>query len=201
MLVLGLGMLAMLVFSACSRSGSQNGNSNASSSSSTKTARVQKGNSNNKTLIVYFSLSGTTKSAAQYIQRQTGADMVRIRPTKAYGNYDSAVKRGERELRNNIHPALVTRIPNFSKYNTVLIGYPTWWQRPPMLIHTLFDKYNFSGKTVIPFTTSMSTPLGLSAKIIRQLAQDDGATYKQGIRYDNNNSKVRSWLSGLGLEK
>ena len=67
-----------------------------------------------------------------------------------------------------------------------------------MLIHTLFDKYNFQGKTVVPFTTSMSTPIGPSQAVIKQLAQKDGATFKNGIRYDNNNKQVRSWLKGLG---
>lgn len=143
-------------------------------------------------------MSGTTKEAAEYIQKQTGATLVRLRPQKAYGDYDSAASRGDRERRNNIHPALATKIPNFSKYKTVFIGYPTWWQRSPMLIHTLFDNYDFSGKTIIPFTTSMSTPLNPSAEVIRQLAEKDGARYKQGIRYDNNKRQVRSWLKKLG---
>ena len=68
-----------------------------------------------------------------------------------------------------------------------------------MIIHTLFDKYDFSGKTVVPFTTSMSTPIGPSEKIIRQLAEKDGATFKDGIRYDNNKSQVRTWLRKLNL--
>ncbi len=196
-LLLGLGLFTVVLFTACAR-GNNSSQSSSSKSSVTKTSKnITK--KNNKTLIVYFSLTGTTKDAAQYIKKETGADIIRLRPVKDYGDYDSAARRGDRERRNNIHPALATNIPNFSKYQTVLIGYPTWWSRPPMIIHTLFDKYDFSGKTVVPFTTSMSTPIGPSEKVIHQLAEKDGATFKDGIRYDNNKSQVRTWLRKLNL--
>lgn len=94
--------------------------------------------------------------------------------------------------RNNIHPALATNIPNFSKYRTVLIGYPTWWSRPSMIIHTLFDKYDFRDKTVIPFTTSMSTPMSASMPYIRQMAQPYNATVLNGYRYTGDNAGLRS---------
>ena len=196
-LLLGLGLFTVVLFTACAR-GNNSSQSPSSKSSVTKTSKNTT-KKNNKTLIVYFSLTGTTEDAAQYIKKETGADIIRLRPVKAYGDYDSAARRGDRERRNNIHPALATNIPNFSKYQTVLIGYPTWWSRPPMIIHTLFDKYDFSGKTVVPFTTSMSTPIGPSEKVIRQLAEKDGATFKDGIRYDNNKSQVRTWLRNLNL--
>ena len=196
-LLLGLGLFTVVLFTACAR-GNNSSQSSSSKSSVTKTGKNMT-KKNNKTLIVYFSLTGTTEDAAQYIKKETGADIIRLRPVKAYGDYDSAARRGDRERRNNIHPALATNIPNFSKYQTVLIGYPTWWSRPPMIIHTLFDKYDFSGKTVVPFTTSMSTPIGPSEKVIRQLAEKDGATFKDGIRYDNNKSQVRTWLRKLNL--
>ncbi|GFZ27774.1 flavodoxin [Lactobacillus corticis] len=191
---LGLGLLLVLFTSACSRT-----TGSKSASKPNTPAKVSKGNKNSKTLILYFSLSGTTKGAAEYIHKQTGADMIRLHPKTPYKGYDNAASRGDRERRRNIHPALATKIPNFSKYTTVLIGYPTWWQRPPMLIHTLFDDYNFKGKTVIPFTTSMSTPISASEKVIKQLAQEDGAKFKNGIRYDDNDSQVKKWLQNLGL--
>lgn len=194
--VLGLGLFATLLLSACANNNSSSSNS---SSSSSKVSQSKTTKRNSKALIVYFSLTGTTKGAAKQIQKDTGADLIRLRPQKPYGDYDSAARRGDRERRNNIHPALATRIPNFNKYQTVFVGYPTWWSRPPMIIHTLFDKYDFKGKTVIPFTTSMSTPIGPSQAVIKQLATQDGASFKNGIRYDDNNGAVRSWLNGLGL--
>lgn len=157
-------------------------------------------NSNNRTLIIYFSMSGTTKAAAEQIQRDTGADIVRLQRAKAYPKgYDNYARVADRERRRNTHPAIKHNIPNLNRYDTVLIGFPTWWQQPPMVIHSLFDIYDFRGKTIIPFTTSMSTPMKASMPTMRRLARDDGATIKQGFRYDNNNAQLRRFLQRNGL--
>lgn len=166
----------------------------------TQRAEAASNNSNNRTLIIYFSMSGNTKRAAQQIQRYTGADIVRLRRAKAYPKgYDNYARVADRERRHNIHPAIKRNIPNLSRYDTVLIGFPTWWQQPPMVIHTLFDDYDFQGKTIIPFTTSMRTPMSASMSTMTRLAQNDGATIKQGFRYDDNNKQLRKFLQRNGL--
>ncbi|CCI84782.1 Flavodoxin [Lactobacillus pasteurii DSM 23907 = CRBIP 24.76] len=175
------------------------------SSKRTKTKKKKKVTNkkgNNRVLIIYFSMSGTTRAAAKYIQSQTGADVFELKAKDPYpSDYDGYVKRGDQERRNNIHPAIKDKIPNFDKYQTILIGYPTWWSQPPMIIDTLFDDYNFSGKTIIPFTTSMSTPMSASQTKINQLAKADGAKTKTGLRITANDSRVDSWLKSNNLEK
>lgn len=62
-------------------------------------------NNNNRTLIIYFSMSGTTKGAAEQIQRDTGADIVRLHRAKPYPKgYDNYARVADRERRHNIHP-------------------------------------------------------------------------------------------------
>lgn len=135
-----------------SSSQSQSQQSGSSSSDSKKQANTNSNSSQSgtvttidpsqKTLILYFSLTGTTQQAAESIHRLLpNADIVRIQPKEAYGDYDAAARRGDRERRNNIHP-----VPNIESYQNIFLGFPTWWQQPPMLIHTLFDNYDFSGK-------------------------------------------------------
>ena len=134
------------------------------------------------------------------IQRDIGADIVRLQRAKAYPKgYDNYARVADRERRRNIHPAIKRNIPNLNRYDTVLIGFPTWWQQPPMVIHSLFDTYDFQGKTIIPFTTSMSTPMKASMPTMRRLAKADGATIKNGFRYDNNNAQLRRFLQRNGL--
>ena len=158
--------------------------------------------SKNKILIIYFSMSGTTKTAAKQIQKYTGADIVRLHRAEPYPKgYDNYAQVADRERRNNIHTAIRQNIPARSQYDTVMIGLPTWWQQPPMVIHTLFDDYDFQGKTIIPFTTSMSTPMKASMPYMRQMAQADGATIKNGFRYDGNNQQLRKFLKHNGLLK
>ncbi|MGN1279591.1 MAG: flavodoxin [Limosilactobacillus sp.] len=156
--------------------------------------------SNSRTLIIYFSMSGTTKGAAEQIQRDTGADIVRLQRATPYPKgYDNYARVADRERKHNIHPAIKRNIPDLSRYDTVLIGFPTWWQRPPMVIHSLFDTYDFRGKTIIPFTTSMSTPMKASMPTMRRLAKADGATIRPGFRYDDNNAQLRRFLQRNGL--
>lgn len=169
---------------------------------SLKNHQVSAASKNNRTLIIYFSMSGTTKQAAEQIQKDTGADIVRLHRAQPYPKgYDNYARVADRERRQNIHPAIRRNIPNLDKYDTVLVGFPTWWQQPPMVIHSLFDTYDFRGKTIIPFTTSMSTPMKNSMPYMRQMGQADGATVKNGFRYDNNNGALRKFLKKNNLLK
>lgn len=188
----------------------RNTGSSASSSASTSASSASGASSfsrnggtntmtNGKTAIVYFSLTGTTENAAKQIQKRVpGSTLIRIEAQEAYGDYDSAAHRGDRERRQNIHPALKS-VPDLSSYTNVFIGFPTWWAQPPMLIDTLFDKVDFSGKTIIPFTTSMSTPMSESMPTMRRLAKADNAKITDGFRYDNDNQALESWLRRIGF--
>ncbi|KRN28690.1 flavodoxin [Lactobacillus selangorensis] len=154
-----------------------------------------------KSLILYFSTSGNTKKAAEKLQQDTGAKLVRIEPVKAYpADYDGTVKMARQQLKKKRHPAIKTKIPDLDKYDTIYIGFPTWWQQPPMIIHTLFDQENFSGKTIVPFTTSMSTPISASTKYIRKMAKkDQNVTVESGFRYDDNNAAMKRYLKQNNL--
>lgn len=185
-LILVVGILA-----GCSNSKKEK--STSVSSSTSKTVK-------NKTLIVYFSLTGKTKKAAQYIQKQTGADIVEIKAKKPYGAYEGAVKRVKSEQKNNVKPEIANKIRGFSEYGTILIGYPTINKRPPMIIYSLFNDYSFKDKNVIPFTVSGNDTIETSEQYIRRLAQDSGADFTNGIRYTGNNKKqIISWLKKIGL--
>ena len=46
-------------------------------------ATVQAKENDKKTLIIYFSMSNTTKEAAELIQQKTGADIVRLQRKEA----------------------------------------------------------------------------------------------------------------------
>lgn len=174
--------------------------SKATKSNRKKAAAPAAQPTNSRSLVVYFSMSGQTQRAAQQIQRLTNSDIFRIQAADPYpSDYDGYARRGDNERRNNIHPAIQGTIPNWDRYTTVYVGFPTWWQQPPMIIHTLFDNYNFRGKTIVPFTTSMSTPMSASMPYIRSMAQPYNATVLNGFRYDNNNTALRNWLRGLNL--
>lgn len=158
---------------------------------------VQKKQTNSKKrLIIYFSLSGSTEEAAKQIKADTGADIIRLQPQKAYpSGYDAYVKVAQKQLADKIHPAIRTKITNLDQYDTIFVGYPTWWHQPPMIIHSLFEKFDFSRKTIVPFTTSMSDPVSRSMPDMRKLAKGDNAKIINGFRYDDNKKALAKFLN------
>lgn len=160
--------------------------------------QVQAAKKSSSSLVIYFSKTGNTERAAKRIQKETDARILRITPKIPYPNdYDETTRVAQRQIQQNIHPAIKTKLPSIKRYKHIYIDFPTWWMQPLMIIHTLFDRYNFRGKTIVPFTTSMST----SMLYIRQMAQPYNATVLNGYRYTGSNTGLRNWLQGLNLIK
>ena len=88
-------------------------------------------------------------------------------------HYDALAAYAKNEHDEDQRPAIKNAI-NLSDYDTVFIGYPMWWYTFPMIIYTLFDTVNFSGKTVVPFNTHMGSRDGGTYKTFREKAR--GAT-------------------------
>ena len=72
----------------------------------------------------------------------------------------------------------------------------------PMIMYTLFDNYDFSGKTIIPFNTHEGSGNGGTYKDIEEL--EKGATILEGLpirggdmEKDQTNT-VNKWLEKLG---
>lgn len=107
---------------------------------------------NSKILVAYFSWGGTTQRMAQEIVRQTGADIFRIEPVVPYPTeYTPCTEVAREEKDNNARPAIANEVENWDDYDTVFIGCPVWWWTTPMIICTFTERYDFEGKTVVPF--------------------------------------------------
>ena len=90
----------------------------------------------NKTLIVYFSATGTTKAAAQKLAQQYNADLYEITPEVPYTdadlNWRDKNSRSTLEMKDkSSRPAIKGRCENIADYDTVWIGFPVWWYTAP----------------------------------------------------------------------
>ena len=151
-----------------------------------------------KSVVIYFSATGTTKSAAIKVAKAAGSDIVRLVPKKAYTSadldYDITNCRANKEQRSSTaRPALATLVKNISQYDKIYLGYPIWWGKEPKLIRTFLDKYSMKGKTVIPFCTSGSSGISGSIAGIKEGAK--GATVKEGRDLtDDSYEDVKDWV-------
>ena len=112
-----------------------------------------------KTLIVYFSATGTTKAAAQKLAQEFNADLYEITPEVAYTAADldwrDKTSRSTIEMQDNTsRPAITGRCENIADYDTMWIGFPVWWYTAPTIVNTFIEAHDLSGKTLNLFATS-----------------------------------------------
>lgn len=155
-------------------------------------------------LVAYFSATGTTETIAQHIAAATEADLYEIVPefpyTDADLNYGNSSSRTTREQNDpSARPAISGEVEDMADYDIVFLGYPIWHGQAPRIISTFLERYDFSGKTIVPFCTSHSSGIGSSDTTLHSLASD--ADWLSGRRFGAGAaaSEVRAWVEELQL--
>ena len=131
-----------------------------------------------KTLVVYYSATGSTERIANMIAEETGADVFVITPVEPYTDEDlNWTNDNSRVVYEHDHPeaqnevALTEITPeNWDNYDTVYIGYPIWWGIAAWPVNQFVTGNDFTGKAVIPFCTSASSGLGQSGTLLAEAA-------------------------------
>ncbi len=113
----------------------------------------------NKTLVAYFSATGTTKAAAQKLAKELGADLYEITPEVQYTSADldwrDKGSRSTLEMKDrSSRPAIKGRCENIADYDTVWIGFPVWWYTAPTIVNTFIEAHDLGGKVLNVFATS-----------------------------------------------
>jgi len=169
-------------------------------------------NTNNKSLVVYYSRKGqnyregkivnlsigNTEVIAKKIQSLTQSDIFEIKTIKDYPiDYTESTIVAKDELRKNARPELSSFIENMDAYDVIYLGYPNWWNTFPMAVFTFLETYDFSGKTIFLFCTHEGSGLGSSEHDIKKLCPTaivkKGIAIRGGTVNDADNS-IKSWL-------
>ena len=155
-----------------------------------------------RTLVVYFSATGTTKGVAEKIAALTGGDLYEIVPAEPYSNADlnwnDRSSRSTREQNDkSARPGIGSEPIDLTGYTTIYIGFPIWWGEEPRIMDTFVESYRFDGMTMIPFCTSSSSGIGRSGPNMEALA--GSGTWLDGKRFGGNVSQadLQSWIDGL----
>lgn len=196
--------------SASSVSSSSVASSAASSVAASSTAASSEATSTvtttGKTLVVYFSATGTTQGVAQTIADTVGADLFEVVPSDPYTsddlnwtNNDSRVSREHNDEGLRAVALESTDVDGWDDYDTVFIGYPIWWGIAAWPMSSFVSANGFSGKNVVPFCTSLSSGIGQSGELLAELA--DAGTWLDGQRFSRGSSEadIASWVNGLNL--
>ncbi len=158
---------------------------------------------NAKTLVIWFSTNDTVKAVALTAADTLEADSFEIIPEQPYTEADLAYYtdgRCDKEQADaTARPTIVSLPENLAQYDVIFIGYPIWHGQAPKILYTLLEGIDLSGKTIVPFCTSMSSGAGSSADNLAKLTGDT-TVWMNAARINNNSTaeQVREWaLSAL----
>lgn len=169
-------------------------------------------------LVIYFSRTGeqynvgvidkgNTAIVAEMIAEETGADLFEVLPQDDYYpmTYNELTEVAQQEQRDKARPAYQGEL-SLNKYDTIFIGAPVWWGDWPMIMYTVFENNDFSGKTLIPFNTHEGSGLSGFDKKLQNACPDSTllkafSTRGQNTQNDSESVKkdVQSWLGEIGF--
>ncbi len=183
---------------------SQDGKNSATSSSATSkdetssSSTTSTSKSRGKTLVAYFSRTGNTKPLAEYAAEYLDATLFEITAKTPYTDEDIAYYtdcRADREQKDEFaRPEIATAVENMDEYDTVIIAHPIWHGIAPRIINTFLEGYDFSGKTLLTFCTSASSPLGQSAKLLQELTPNSTWLESKRFAIGTSREEIEEWL-------
>ena len=204
-----LSLAVMMGLAGCSRSSEAESTALQTTEAASEETAGSAGDSSGQqggTLVVYYSATGNTEAAANYIAELTGADLFELEPVEPYTDADlnwtddnsRVTLEHEDESLRNVELATDT-VDNWESYDTVFIGYPIWWGIVAWPVNPFVENNDFTGKTVIPFCTSSSSGIGDSGNLLAEMAGT--GDWQEGMRFSSRVSEgdVQEWLDGLNL--
>lgn len=156
-------------------------------------------------LVAYFSIGGNTTNQAKTLAEAAGADLCEIRPRVPYTEEDldwgNRNARSTVEMNNrNSRPALADKDAKIEAYDVVFVGFPIWWYIAPKIINTFLESYDFAGKTVVLFATSVGSGFGRALENLKGSVSPT-TQLKLGRVWHGHPSKAEmaAWVESLGL--
>lgn len=157
-----------------------------------------------KTLVVYYSATGSTENVAGYIADAVGADLFALEPVNPYTSEDldwtnnnSRVSVEHENESERVVELVSATVDNWDEYDTVFVGYPIWWGIAAWPVNEFIETNDFTGKMVIPFCTSASSDLGESGALLSEMAGTGDWQMGQRFRSSASEDEIRAWIEDL----
>ena len=170
-----------------------------------------------KTLIAFFSRAdenyfagamryvkvGNTEIVCDLMKEMIDADTFKIEMKNPYSPvYQTCIEEAKQHLREKARPELKSCPDSIDGFDTVILAYPNYWGTIPMVVATFLEKFDFSGKTILPLCTNEGSGMGGSERTIKQCAP--GADVKKGLSVNGSSAagsgaSVKRWLAANGI--
>ena len=215
-ILLGAGTWIGTTLTACSTSDNPS-TTPGPTTTTTPTEGATTAGSPTRTLLAYFSRPGenyyyggrrdlevgNTEVLARMIAELVDCEVYRIEATDPYpDSYDATVARNVAEQDADARPAIADPLASIEGYDQVLLGSPIWNVRPPMIMTTFAESFDFTDKRVHPFVTFAVSGLGGTERVYT--AACSGAQLSPGLavrgeEVPQHRDDVEAWLRQTGL--
>ena len=151
--------------------------------------------------VIYFILGEPRDGAIMLV---FVAGVIGIETVQEYpGSHDPLLEYAYTEKAEGARPELASQIENPDSFDVIFLGYPNWNADLPMPLYTFLEQNDFSGKTIIPFTTHGGSGLSRTVQTIQEL-QPDATVVEDGLSISRNSvpdaeGAVTEWISGLDV--
>ncbi len=119
------------------------------------------------TLVAYFSAGGRTANIAKEYASKINASVFEIKPQVPYTSADiryiNPLARCNKEQLSSKDVPVTGTVTDFDKFDTVYLGFPIWYAGAPKVVRSFCKKYDWSGKDVHIFATSLASGIGKTA--------------------------------------
>lgn len=160
-------------------------------------AASKQNSASKKVLVVYFSATGTTRSAAKKVKKATSGKLYQIKAVNPYTSadldYNNDNCRANAEQQDeSTRPEIEGKVKNIRQYDVIFVGFPIWWGKEPMIIRTFLESYNLKGKIIVPFCTSGGSGISGSVKGIKAAAEGAKVVTGKDLT-DTSYKSVEKW--------
>ena len=170
-----------------------------------------------KTLIAFFSRAdenyfggamryvkvGNTEIVVNLMKDMIEADTFKIEMKNPYSPvYMTCIEEAKKDLREKARPELTAYPDSIDEYDTIVLAYPNYWGTIPMAVATFIEKFDFTGKAILPLCTNEGSGMGGSERTVKQCAP--GAEIRKGLSITGSSAassgeSIRRWLKANGL--
>lgn len=129
---------------------------------------------------IKFISKGNTEYAAEFIHKAVGGDLIEIDTVKPYSaDYSKCIEEAKKELKADSRPEITGMVDSLDAYDTIFVCYPNWWGTVPMCILTFMERYDLTGKRIIPLCTNEGSGMGNSEQDLKKYCK--GAVIALGL--------------------
>ena len=146
-------------------------------------------------------LIGNSQLLAAMVQNSAGGDIYAISTEKKYpSGYNDTVSVARDEIDSDEEVALVGELPDFSRYDVMILVYPVWWGTAPNAVKSFLKGEDLSGITLYPIITHGGSGAASSVQDIKEICTADVSDQKLEVFDDDVTEAARTvveWLKTL----